>query len=110
MNDPNQLARRLAEIERVVKQLLAPKSKARIIVDGSENAVVMKTPGGGIAARSGTTVSSATCTQWNRATSTMSTSTETYTVWNLSTVAVDPSVFIVAVETNIGWVAVWEDC
>jgi hypothetical protein len=72
--------------------------------------IVMKTPVGGIAARSGTTVSSATCTQWDRSGSTMSAGTATYTVYNLSTTAVAATVFIVAVQTNIGWVAVWEDC
>lgn len=79
-------------------------------VPNSRSGVVMKTPGGGIAARSGTTVSSATCTIWNRSGSTMSAGSETYEVWNLSTTAVGNSVFIVAVITNIGWVAVWEDC
>ena len=76
----------------------------------SSGGIVMKTSGSGIAARSGTTVSSGTCTEWIRTTSTMSAGTATYTVWNLSTTAVGNSVFIVAIQTNIGWVAVWEDC
>ena len=76
----------------------------------STRALVCKSPGGGIAARSGTTVSSATCTVWKRATSTMSAGTQTLTVWNLSTTAVAATVFIVAEPTNIGYVAVWEDC
>lgn len=74
------------------------------------NAMVCKTPGGGIAARSGTTVSSATCTAWNRASSTLSAGSATITVYNLSTTAVAATAFIVAELTNIGWVAVWEDC
>jgi hypothetical protein len=82
--------------------------------EASGNAIgcslVMKSPGGGIAARSGTTVSSGTCTVWNRSGSTMSAGTQTYSVYNLSTAAVAATVFIVAEWTNIGWVAVWEDC
>lgn len=76
--------------------------------DGSS--LVAKSPGGGIAARSGTTVSSATCTVWQRSGTTLSATTQTITVYNLSTTAVGNTVYIVATMTNIGWVAVWEDC
>jgi hypothetical protein len=77
---------------------------------GGNTSLVMKSPGGGIAARSGTTVSSATCTVWERSGTTLSAGTRTETVYNLSTTAVAATVFIVAELTNIGWVAVWEDC
>lgn len=103
-----QLNRRLADLERIVNQLLAPKSKPRLIINGASK--VLKSPSGGIAALSGTTISSATCTQWDRSGSTISAGSDTETVYNLSTTAVASNAMIVAVETNMGWVAVWEDC
>ena len=103
-----QLQRRVNELERLVKALMQPKSKAQLIASGE--ALVCKTPGGGIAARSGTTVSSATCTVWKRTGTTLSATTSTVTVYNLSPTAVAATVEIVAVPTNIGLVAVWEDC
>ncbi len=98
-----------------IKLLTAPSASVVTLIPvvlgaSASPGVVMKTPGGGIAARSGTTISSATCTQWNRSGSTLSASTETYAVYGLSTTAVANSVFIVAIPTNIGWLAVWEDC
>lgn len=86
-----------------------PEGPFRSNGDGNTS-LVMKSPGGGIAARSGTTVSSATCTVWERSGTTLSAGTRTETVYNLSTTAVAATVFIVAEWTNIGWVAVWEDC
>jgi hypothetical protein len=92
-------------------QLIGGADREHIMsVASRRGGLVCKTPGGGIAARSGTTVSSATCTVWKRATSTMSAGTTTLPVWNLSTAAVAATEFIVAVPTNIGYVAVWEDC
>jgi hypothetical protein len=81
----------------------------KVIVD-TEKAMVCKTSGSGIAARSGTTVSSGTCTIWSRSGTTLSATSTTITVYNLSTAAVGNTVYIVATMTNIGWVAVWEDC
>lgn len=74
--------------------------------------VVAYTPSGGIAARSGSTVSSASCTVYDRSGSTISASSpsRSVAVYNLSTTAVAASVYIVATLTNIGYVAVWEDC
>lgn len=77
--------------------------------DGTRS-LVCKTGGSGIAARSGTTISSATCTVWTRSGSTLSATADTITVYNLSASAVGNTVHIVAEMTNIGWVAVWEDC
>jgi hypothetical protein len=76
----------------------------------SSSSLVCITGVSGIAARAGTTVSSATCTIVNRSGSTISTGSATITVYNLSTTAVGNSVYIVAEPTNIGYVAVWEDC
>ena len=103
-----QLQRRLADLERLVNSLLTPKSKPRVIV-GQSN-LVAKSPSGGIAARSGTTISSAVCTIWTRSGSTLSATSQTATVYNLSSSAVAGSVYVGIVETNIGYVAVWEDC
>jgi hypothetical protein len=80
------------------------------LVRARGKSLVCITGGSGIAARSGTTVSSATCTIVNRSGSTISTGSSTITVYNLSTTAVGNSVYIVAEPTNIGYVAVWEDC
>ena len=76
----------------------------------NNESLVLITPGGGIAARSGSTISSATCTIVNRSGSTISTGTATYTVYNMSTTAVAGTAYIVAEWSNIGLVAVWEDC
>lgn len=79
-------------------------------ISNEGGSLVCKTGGGGIAARSGTTVSSGTCTVWQRSGTTLSATSTTITVYNLSTTAVGNTVYIVAEMTNIGWVAVWEDC
>lgn len=79
-------------------------------IKGNSGGIVLITPSGGIAARSGSTISSASCTIVNRSGSTISTGTATYTVWNMSTSAVAGTAYIVAEWTNIGLVAVWEDC
>ena len=76
----------------------------------SVTGLVCVTPSGGIAARSGTTVSSATCVVWKRSSSTLSATSSSVTVFNLSTTAVAGNAYIVADPTNIGLVAVWEDC
>lgn len=98
-----------------VKILAAPGTGADslrpvLLGHSNETAIFCVTPGGGIAASSGTTISSATCTVWKRATSTVSAQSKTITVWNLSTSAVAGSVRILATLSNIGYVAVWEDC
>jgi hypothetical protein len=58
MQDIVQILRRLAELERLVKGLLAPKSKARVIIgeSGGGEAVIGVTRTGGIAARTTTSV------------------------------------------------------
>jgi hypothetical protein len=97
-----------------IKLLAAPSAGAitllPVVIGEGATSVVCITGGSGIAARSGTTISSATCTRVSRSSSTISTGSATVTVWNLSTTAVGNSVYIVAVPTNIGYVAVWEDC
>ena len=77
---------------------------------GGALGLLMQTPSGGIGARSGTTLSSATCTLWSRSGSTISAASRTETVYNLSTTAVGGTKYIIAIPTNIGYVAGWEDC
>jgi hypothetical protein len=77
---------------------------------GGPGQLLARSPSGGIAARSGTTISSAVCTVWERSGSTISATSRTITVYNLSTSAVGGTAYIIAGPTNIGYVAVWEDC
>ena len=72
--------------------------------------ILCKTPGGGIAARSGTTISSASCDVFRQSSGTISDSGTDATVWNISSTAVAGSTYIIAAPTNVGYVAVWEDC
>lgn len=77
---------------------------------GSSPSYILQTPGGGIAARSGTTVSSANCTVYNALGGTLTSAGFTLPVYNLSTTAVAASAYIVAVPAGGVLVAVWEDC
>ena len=64
MKTVGQLEREVIELRKLVKELMQPKSKARVVNVG-QNDILIKTPGGGIAAASGTgpyTFGSATCT------------------------------------------------
>lgn len=68
------------------------------------------TPGGGIAARSGSTLGSATCTMLSIAGGTRSTTATTATVYNDFTSAVGGSVDIVAAKIDGVWSVIAEDC
>lgn len=72
--------------------------------------ILAMTPSGGIAARSGTTVSSATCNYYRMQNGTLSSASGTITVYNLSTTAVGGSKYIIAARCGGGFFAVWEDC
>ena len=73
------------------------------IYDGGSNVGIklFQTPGGGIAARSGTTVSSATCTEFKLVSGTLTTNTMTATVYNPWPVAIPASYYITAVKESI---------
>lgn len=73
-------------------------------------AILCRTGGSGIAARSSTTISSASCTVWIRSGTTISASSTTIPVFNLSTTAVAANAYVIAIPTNIGFAAGWEDC
>jgi hypothetical protein len=75
----------------------------------SVNYIAM-TPGGGIAARSGTTISSADCAVYSGEGGTLTSAGITVPVYNLSTTAVGASKYIVAAWAGGVLVAVWEDC
>ena len=80
---------------------------------------IMKTPSGGIGARSGTTPGSASCTFWWIGVGGLLAewlnpqgAAQTATVYNLSTSAVAGSAYIVAMQDLLSGrlIAVWEDC
>ena len=71
-----------------------------ILASGS-NAKLFKTPPGGIAARSGTTVGSASCTEWKIVGSTLTTNTETIIVKNVDAVALPGDTYLLAVKESI---------
>ncbi len=77
---------------------------------GSSPSYILQTPGGGIAARSGTTVSSANCTVYSIISGTLTSAGFTLPVYNLSTTAVGATKYIGAVWMGGVLVAVWEDC
>jgi len=65
------------------------------------------TPGGGIAARSSTTVSSATCTEYKIVGTTLTTNTNTQSVYNPWPVAIPASYYITAIKESVSgfWIA-----
>jgi hypothetical protein len=75
---------------------------------GGASAKIVQTPGGGIAARSGTSVSSASCTEFKIAGGTLATNTDTLTVYNPWPFAIPGSFYIVATQEAINgdWLAV----
>jgi hypothetical protein len=101
-------AERAAEFFAEPRQLTERPPQRRRATFGTS--LVCKTPTGGILARSGTTPGNALCKIVNLSGSTLSDSTAEIDVLNLSTSAVGANRYIVAVMTNIGWQAVWEDC
>jgi len=75
---------------------------------GGSSSKIFQTPGGGIAARSGTTAGSATCTEYKFSGSTLVTNTNTLTVYNIFPVAIPASYYVIAHREAITsqWVAV----
>ena len=77
---------------------------------GQSPSYILQTPGGGIAARSGSTVSSASCTVYSVISGSLTSAGFTLPVYNLSTTAVAGSAYIGAVMMGGVLIAVWEDC
>lgn len=71
---------------------------------------ICKTPSGGIAARSGSSVTSANCDVYYISSGVLTSSGITVPVYNLSTTAIAELVYIVPVFAGGALVAVWEDC
>lgn len=96
-------------IDRLIDEEAEPLQSTIQMVHQS---LIAYTPVGGIAARSGSSVSSATCTIYELDSGSLSATTDTISVNNLSTTAVAGEVYIFAVqETRSGeFIAVWEDC
>jgi hypothetical protein len=68
---------------------------------------IVQSPVGGIAARSGTTVSFGSCTEYKIVTGTLTTNTNTINVYNLNPIAVPASYYIIAIQEVITnqWIA-----
>ena len=103
-----QLEREVAELRRLVKELMQPKSRARVVnvgAAGSDVKIVKATSG--ICARSGTTLGSATCTEFKIVSGDLTTNTETLTVLNLSLLAIPVDTYVLAQKEIISgeWIA-----
>ncbi len=106
-----QLERKVIELAQLVRSLLKPNSRARIISStASIDCRVFLTPGGGIPARSGATLGSATCTHYTVTSGTRASAATSHTVYNDFTSAVAGSTDIVAIKVNGIWLAIAEDC
>lgn len=77
---------------------------------GKSPSYLLMTPGGGIAARSGTTVSFADCTVYSVIGTTLTSAGITLPVGNMSTTAVAGSTYILAVFAGGALLCNWEDC
>lgn len=72
--------------------------------------VLCKNGGSTIAARSGSTISSRSCTVYKGSGGTLTNLSRSITVYNLSTEAVAADAYIIAALVGDIWIAVWEDC
>lgn len=74
---------------------------------GGGETILVKAPGGGIAARSSTTVSSAVCTEFKIVSGTLTTNTNTQTVYNPWPIAIPADFYFVAVKEQVTnfWIA-----
>lgn len=103
-----QLERKVIELERLVNSLLRPKSIAKIIAGtGASDAKLVTVPSGGIAAKSGSTVSSGTATEQKITGSTVGTNTSTLTLFNPWPFALPQNMLIVALKERVSskWIA-----
>lgn len=98
------------EVAEQLKQMISGSLTSFSEGSGKSGFYIAQTPSGGIAARSGTTISSAACTLFSGEGGTLASATITVPVFNLSTSAVAGSAYIVAVMAGGVLVAVWEDC
>jgi len=75
---------------------------------GGGAAKIVQTPGGGIAARTGTTVSNATCTEFRITSGALASNTKTLTVHNIWPFAIPANMYILAAQESLNgdWLAV----
>lgn len=111
-DSPRRVARQTKIAER---KAYAPQPRRRKypVAGGLGGLRYAKTGGGGLTARSGTTLGSGTITFYARSGSTIALGTETATCYNVTTGAVAANATIVVGPddgTPPGWVAIVEDC
>ena len=101
---------RVQRLEDQLRQVLQPVSKPRLIVGSgaTSGTKIVLTPGGGIAAVSGATVSNADCTEYSIVSGTLTTNTVTVNVKNIWPFAIPGSMYIIAAQESIGleWIAI----
>lgn len=108
---------RKRDIDRVLKLIEGPPGKKNLPELGvSQNkkifryGVLAQTPSGGIAARSGTTVTSASCTVYYIDAGTITSYGESIDVYNIAGSAIAGSTYITAKLVGTVWIADAEDC
>lgn len=93
-------------ILQMVGTTLPPLQRLR----NKSGAYIAQTPSGGIAARSGSTVSSANCTIYAINGTSLTSASITLPVFNLSTSAVAGNAYIICLFAGGALVCNWEDC
>jgi hypothetical protein len=82
------MARKLEKVAETAGRALQNSTTSGGGGGGAGGDLIIKAPGGGIPGRSGTTLGSATCTVYDRSSATITLSSRTETVYNVSTGAV----------------------
>lgn len=98
------------DAQSLIQMISTGASGVRPFVPPNVPSYIAYTPSGGIAARSGSSISSASCTIYRGVGGTLQTSSLDVTVYNLSTTAVAGNKYIVCMLASGVLVAVWEDC
>ncbi len=101
---------RKLDAEQLIQVLGVGKGSDTLPGRGRSVNYIAMTPGGGIPARSGTTITSADCTVYSGEGGTLTSAGIEVPIYNLSTTAIAGSVYVVAVWAGGVLVAVWEDC
>lgn len=101
--EQQQLMLRVGELERLVKQLLQPKSVARLIIPDASNSAIFQATSG-IAARSGTTITYATCARQTVASGNIASASSTDSVGNFGLKAIATNAYIIAHEIDSKWI------
>lgn len=106
-----QLTDELRAVEQHLRAVDALSSGGSGTSSGSGTAgIYFVAPVGGIPARSGTTVGSATCNVWSRSGTTIASAATTATIYNVSSTAVGASKYGWAAWDGSGYIVVVESC